>query len=53
MKYQLGLASDFSFTPEEIGRFVTARPHDDKHVVDEEIAASIYRAHKEAIKEDA
>jgi hypothetical protein len=41
-KRRLRLPTDWSFSPQDIGRFVTARPHH-RHVIDVDIAASIYR----------
>ncbi|WP_345986463.1 hypothetical protein WCX49_04890 [Sulfurimonas sp. HSL-1656] len=42
-KRKLSLPKDFSFSPEEIGRFVKATPHG-KHEIDYEIAKAIYDA---------
>jgi hypothetical protein len=40
-KKRLGLPPNFSFSPEEIGRFIVATPHQ-PHVVDLVLAAAIY-----------
>lgn len=40
-KRKLGLPANWSFSPQEIGRFVTATPHG-KHRFDYAVAASIY-----------
>lgn len=42
-KRRLGLPDNFSFSPAEIGRFVTSRSHG-KHVIDLELAERIYRS---------
>ncbi len=42
-KRRLKLPENFSFSPSEIGRFVTATPHG-KHAIDYDIAARIYSA---------
>ena len=46
-KRKLGLPSTWSFSPQEIGQFVTATPHS-PHVLDFDIAATIYHANVES-----
>lgn len=41
-KRQLKLPTDFSFSPQEISRFVIAIPHG-RHKIDKELAAEVYR----------
>ena len=43
-KLKLGLPSTWSFSPEEIGRFVTSTPHA-KHAIDLAVAAAIFSEH--------
>jgi len=40
-KRKLGLAKSFSFSPQEIGRFVKATPHAG-HTIDYETAREVY-----------
>jgi hypothetical protein len=45
-KRMLGLPANWSFSPHEIGRFVTATPHSN-HIVNLHIALSIYNEYQE------
>lgn len=42
-KRKLGLPASWSFSPREIGQFVTVTPHSGKTVIDYEIADALYR----------